>query len=115
MSTTILNRQKLCGLFELDASGTVLYFRVEDDESRDERGTGFVGLNFFEEVASFENAEEFRLRIDGFTRGSNRADSFNFTCRFNSRFVPVKVLLARLSGRANSARTKSILVHIRQA
>jgi hypothetical protein len=115
MSTTILSQSKLYGLFELDASGTVLYFRAENDEGESEKGVHITGLNFFEDGASFENVEDFRLRITGFMRGQGQADSFIFTCRFGSGSVLVKVLLARISERSNGNHTKSILVHIRQA
>jgi hypothetical protein len=114
MSTTLLDQQKLFGLFELDPAGTILYSRIEPD------GDGFgiapdvVGHNFFETVAPFENAEELRRRIANFTNGDGQADNFHFSCRFGNGSLLLKVLLARICERSNGKRTKSILVHIRK-
>jgi hypothetical protein len=114
INTAILNQQTLCGLFELDPAGTVLYSRMETDGRSSAAALDVAGHNFFDEVAPFENAEELRLRISSFTRGECQADNFQFTCRFNDDFLPVKVLLARIRERTNGRRTKSILVHIRK-
>jgi hypothetical protein len=102
---------QLLGLVELDPAGTVLYARLE----RDGEGRDLGGLNFFSEVAPFKNVEEFRRRIEGFASGKEPANSFNFICEFGDGLVPVRVLLARIRDRADGWRTKSILVHIRQA
>jgi hypothetical protein len=114
MSTSLLILQKPFGLFELDTTGTVLYSRVEPDG--DGRGVApdVSGLNFFDDVASFENAAELRHRIATFTDSEGQADSFHFTCLFDNGPLPVKVLLARIRERSNGRRTKSILVHIRK-
>jgi hypothetical protein len=101
---------QLLGLLELDPAGTVLYARLERDVRRD-----MSGMNFFSEVAPFKNVEEFRRRLEEFSKGKEQANSFNFTCDFEDDTVPVRVLVARIRERSNSERTKSILVHIRQA
>jgi hypothetical protein len=115
MKTSLLDQQKLFGLFELDPAGTVLYSRVEPDGHSSSTRTDVAGHNFFDEVAPFENVEEFRQHISDFTLSSGQADNFNFTCRMNDDSLPVRVLLARIRERSNGARTKSILVHIRKA
>jgi hypothetical protein len=116
MRTLIYNRQKLFGLYELDDAGLVLYSRIEADGS--ESGVRAVadaaGQNYFDEVAPFENVDEFRLLIANFTRGHRLADSFNFTCRLDDGPLPVRVLLARIRERTNGEQLKSILVHIRK-
>ena len=73
-----------------------------------------AGRNFFDEVASFENAEELRGRILDFTNSERQADNFHFTCLCDGGPLTVKVLLARIRERSNGSRTKSILVHIRK-
>lgn len=114
MNTSILDEQKLFGLFELDSAGTVLYSRIETDGRSSAAAPDVAGHNFFDEVAPFENAEELRQRISSFTHGEVQADNFQFTCQFNDAFLPVKVLLARIGERTNGNHTKSILVHIRK-
>jgi len=101
---------QLLGLVELDQAGTVLYARLEKDDVRRD----LSGLNFFSEVAPFKNVEEFRRRVEEFTSGRDRANSFNFTCDFEDGEVSVRVLIARIRERTSGERAKSILIHIRQ-
>jgi hypothetical protein len=115
MKTSLLDQQKLFGLFELDPAGTVLYSRAEPDGNPASTRPDVAGHNFFDEVAPFENVEEFRRHIADFTLSNGQADNFNFTCQMKNISLPVRVLLARIHERSNGARTKSILVHIRKA
>jgi hypothetical protein len=114
MSASLLNQQKLFGLFELDPLGTVLYSRIEPDDVNHEIAPNVAGHNFYEEVAPFDNTEEFRQLIRKFTHSDGQADSFRFTCQCDGGPLPVKVLLARICERSSGKRTKSILVHIRK-
>ncbi|MDX6693482.1 MAG: hypothetical protein QOF02_1085 [Blastocatellia bacterium] len=114
MSASLLDQQKLFGLFELDTAGTVLYSRIELDDGGDGITPDVAGRNFFNDIAPLENVEEFRRRISDFTRSEAQADSFHLSCRLSDGPLPVKVLLARICERSNGTRTKSILVHIRK-
>lgn len=115
MNTTLQSEQILYGLFELDPAGTVLYSRMETEgEARAARGADISGLNFYEQVASFENVEEFRQRVTQFTRGTSPADNFTFDCLYEGRALSIKVLLARMLERLEQNRAKSVLVHIRK-
>ena len=115
MSRFILPRQKLFGLLELDAAGTVLYSRIETEGGPDGSPSDVRGHNFYSEVAPFLNVEEFHYRLDTFDRGSEHANSFVFNCDYEDGAVPVRVLLARMSSRTNGDLTKSLLVHIKKA
>lgn len=110
MSFSLLTAQELFGLFELDALGKVLYYQM------DSAGTSpdMTGHNFYDEVAPFENVEEFRQCVTDFTLGAKAADSFDFDCQYDGSDYPVRVLLARISERVNLNNTKSVLVHIRR-
>ena len=110
MSALILTAPELLGLFELDDAGKVLYYRM------DSAGTSpdMTGHNFYDEVAPFENVEQFRQCVTDFTRGAKAADSFDFDCHYDGSDNPVRVLLARICERVNLNNTKSVLVHIRQ-
>lgn len=116
MSARLLAEQNLFGLFELDDAGTVLYSRIEPDgETRTVAPVPDVaGRNFYEEVAGFENVEEFRRRVTQFTLSASPADNFHFDCRYEDDALPVRVLLARIRERVDHERTKSVLVHIRR-
>jgi hypothetical protein len=114
MSCLILAPEKLFGLLELDAAGTVLYSRLEGDNKLSSLAANVAGLNFFSEVAPFLNIEEFHQRLDIFNRGNEQANSFVFNCDYEDGAVPVRVLLARIRDRLNDYRTKSLLVHIKR-
>jgi hypothetical protein len=114
MSATLLNEQKLFGLFELDPLGTVLYSRIEPEGQTSVEVPNVSGYNFFSEVAPFDNAEELRRRVSNFLNGDGQAENFHFTCQCDTGPLPVKVLLARIRERSSGKHTKSILVHIRK-
>lgn len=110
MSASLLTTQELLGLFELDAAGKVLYYRMDAASTSPD----MIGHNFYDEVAPFENVEEFRQCVTDFTQGAKAADSFDFDCRYEDSDHPVRVLLARICERVNRNVTKSVLVHIRR-
>lgn len=113
-TAALLTAQELLGLFELDAAGKVLYYRLDQSGEPGRRSLDMEGHNFYDEVAPFENVEEFRRCVAEFTRGAKAVDSFNFDCRYKGSDHPVRVLLARICERMNRNSTKSILVHFRQ-
>lgn len=110
MNDSTTPHPELLGLIELDQAGTVLYSRLE----RGGASPDINGRNFYSEVASFRNTEDFHRLIDDFAKGHAQTNGFNFTCDYDAGAVRVRVLLARIRERANGERTKSILVHIRQ-
>jgi len=114
MSVSLLTAEELTGLFELDDAGKVLYYRR--DSGREPSGTSadMAGHNFYDEVAPFQNVDEFRQCVSEFTRGAKAADSFDFNCRYEGFAHTVRVLLARIRERVDRNNTKSVLVHIRR-
>jgi DNA-binding response OmpR family regulator len=107
--------QKMYGLVELDQAGTVLYTRFEGDGAATFSARDFTGLNFYTQVAPFQNVGEFRQRLDDFSKGTLAAHSMDFTCVYADGPLPVRVLLARIRERSQHDATKSILVHFRSA
>ena len=114
MSVSLMTAQELLGLFELDDAGKVLYHRV--DAAGEPSGTSpdIVGHNFYNEIARFENVEEFRRCVTEFTRSATAADSFDFECRYAGSAHRVKVLLARICESVNRNNTKSVLVYLKR-
>ena len=110
MSAWLLTAQELLGLFELDDAGKVLYYRMDSAGMSPD----MTGHNFYDEVASFKNVEEFRRCVTDFTRGAKVADSFYFDCHYDRSDHPIRVLLARIRESVNRNNTKSVLVHIRR-
>jgi hypothetical protein len=114
MSIAMLTAQELFGLFELDAVGTVLYYRI-DPADPGAASPNAAGHNFYDEVVPFQNVEEFRDCVTQFTQGAMPADSFDFDCRYEDTAHPVKVLMARITEKLDLSNTKSVLVHFRRA
>jgi hypothetical protein len=114
MSVSLMTAQELLGLFELDDAGKVLYYRM--DSAGESRGTSpdILGHNFYNEVAGFENVEEFRQCVTEFTRSATAADSFEFECRYGGSAQRVKVLLARICESVNPNNMKSVLVYLKR-
>jgi hypothetical protein len=110
MTVSLATAQELLGLFELDAGGKVLYYRMDSADTSPD----LTGHNFYDEVAPFDNVAEFRRCVTDFTQGAKAADSFHFDCHYDGSNHAVRVLLARISERANRNSTKSVLVHIRR-
>lgn len=109
-----LTAQEILGLFELDRAGNVLYHRTDSAGEPSGTSTDIVGHNFYNEVAGFENIEEFRRCVTEFTGSATAADSFEFECRYGGFTHPVKVLLARICESVNRNNTKSVLVYLKR-
>lgn len=114
MSAHTLSRPALCGMFELDAAGTVLYSRAGADGPAGGPAPDLTGCNFFDEAADFSNAAELRRRVNLFRASRAAADSFNFTCEYDDGPAPVRILLARIRERADYDNTSSVLIHVRR-
>ena len=102
---------KLLGLFELDDEGKVLYCSLESPEGSMKREAAYEGSNFFTNVASFSNVDDFQRRFELFRVGDSRSNSFQLNCKYADCSQLVRVVMARLT--AESIPT-SYLVHFRR-
>lgn len=105
---------KVFGLFELDLMGTVMYSKVDSNYSSLNLPPSLIGLNFFDEVAPFQNSEEIRRRFRYFAKGSEAADKFTFTYDAEEHPVEVKVMLTQINEREYNGSEKFIIVDIRR-
>jgi hypothetical protein len=112
--TPVLTSKDLGALFELDVEGTVHYSKLRRNKELFETEPGVVGHNFFDEVAGFENVDEFRQRFRYFVKGSNSIENFNFDFRYEENAVPMRVMLVRISETESSENTRLIIVDIRK-
>ena len=83
------------GLFELNRDGTVLYSRFRLNNQLVNANSELVGHNFFDDVASFENARELRRIFNNFIKSNKFTDNFVFDCRFPEQVVRVRVMMVR--------------------
>lgn len=109
-----LTAQELLGLFELDDTGKVLYYRMDSAGELSGTSPNILGHNFYNEVAGFENVEEFRRCVTDFIGSATAADSFDFDCRYGGSAQRVKVLLARICESVNPNNMKSLLVYLKR-
>ena len=54
-----------------------------------------VGHNFFDEIASFENARDLHRIFKNFIKSNKFTDNFIFDCRFPEETVRVRVMMVR--------------------
>jgi len=92
----------------------VLYYRTDSASEPGGTSPDIVGRNFYNEVAHFENVDEFRRCVTEFISSTTAADSFDFECRYGDFAQRVKVLLARIRESVNRENTKSILVYLKR-
>lgn len=101
------------GLLELDANGTILYFKP-DSQSHFISASDIIGRNLFTDIAPIAEDREFQERIETFKQRHAPADSFHFTFQADQNCLAVKVLLARIHEQSVLGSTESILIHIRR-
>jgi photoactive yellow protein len=102
------------GLLELDANGTVLYYKPDRDNASVCSAADVIGRNLFTDVAPIAEDKEFQERIKTFRRRHAPADSFHFTFGSGQSYLAVKVLLARIHEQSVLGNTESILIHMRR-
>ena len=104
------------GLLELDADGTVLYYKPEQAEGRRAPGgADIVGKNLFAEVMRAANLRDLRDRLGDFCRGHDPARSFEFTFNSERASLPARVLLARTREHYAGVDRESFFVQITKA
>jgi len=95
IETAYAEGTKVFGLFELDDSGNVLYSRAHQPERRYSDSASSVGLDFFREVATFENRDDLRNHFRRFIASRNPADNFRFDCLFGEQTVTTRISMIR--------------------
>ena len=83
------------GLFELKNDGTVVYSRFRQNNRLINPNSELIGANFFEDIAGFENARDFRRLFNNFVKSNKFTDNFMFDCRFSNEIVRVRVMMVR--------------------
>ena len=109
-----LAAKDLGGLFELDPEGTVVYSKLRKNKEVFETEPSVVGHNFFDEVAAFENIDEFRNRFRYFVKGSSSIENFNFDFRYENSKIPARVMLVRVNETGFERHGNLIIVDIRK-
>lgn len=103
------------GLLELDADGTVLYFKPDGRDGQATRAEGIVGRNLFAEVIRAADGETLRDRLGDFWRGHDPTRSFELTFNSERDTLAARILLARTREQSEGRERESVFVYIRRA
>lgn len=114
MNVSKINQNNLFGVVELDSAGTIVYSNFEKEDET-EISEDVTGLNFYDEVAPFNNADELRNRIKTFNSGSSATAVLEFICKFEDGFLLVRILLAKVNDKSSVADKNFTLVQIKTA
>ncbi len=106
--------QKLFGLFELDSDGKIIYSRDFSKLGFAATNVALVGRNFFDEVAPFNNVEEFRRHFKYFVKSDQPTENFIFDCQYDGAVISVKVKISQVSEREFDERKNLFIVDIRE-
>lgn len=112
---SMLSSRDLCGLYEITQTGEILYSRVRQKNALLNLKPEIVGKNFFDEVLLFDNAADFRRRVESFWKMTENTQSFFFDLQFADSNLPIKVLLIRVSRFDRINIEKFIIVDIRKS
>lgn len=104
----------LCGIYEMDTAGTVLYHRSPNGSQTDAAAANLTGRNFFDELANVQNFGEFQRHFKYFISDSHPTNEFKISFRFRENVLESRVKLVRVSERENNRSSSVIIVDIRQ-
>jgi photoactive yellow protein len=110
-----MNEQHLAlplGLLELDARGTVIRYSPASEKSPEMRRQEVVGLNFFKDVAPFEEVSEFQKRFQTFMAQGESIQRFTSTFSSDCGQIKVQIVLARITEKSEAGRERLALVRI---
>ena len=103
------------GLLELDADGTVLYYKPDGRDAQPDAERAIVGRNLFADVMRAADCRDLRERLGEFWRGHDPTRSFDFTFNSERASLAARVLLARTREQTDGVERESVFVYIRRA
>ena len=115
MNKTVLsNTLDVCGFYELDTRGTVVYSRIKQDGKFEKSDGSRVGQDFFEEIFACQNSDALRRRFFNFITGKATTETFIFGCQIAEKIIPLRVLFVRVSEGSRERRDTLFYVDIKQ-
>lgn len=104
------------GLYELDDQGVVRYSRRRNGHGLDLFSSDdIVGMDFFRDVAKFDNRDLLRDHFRRFLRGTKSAENFTFDCIEGQQIVRSYVHMIRAQENAADRRSEIVIVDIKKA
>src|ERR1700712_3622448 len=90
-------REILCGFYELDAQGKILYARLNHDGKFERADDSVIGHDFFAEIFTCRNIDALQHRFQAFVTGKLTTENFTFNGNFSDRMIPFRVMLVRVA------------------
>lgn len=100
------------GLFELDASGTVIRYSPASETAPAFEARDIWGRNFFTEIAPVEQVVGFRLRFHSFMANGLAVERFTTTFAHGEQNIKVQIMLAHITEKSEDGRRRLALVRI---
>lgn len=114
-NVSLLNDLGICGFYELNAAGAVLYSRPKRDGKFVQPDRSLIGLDFFTDVFLCRNATDLRRRFLDFTGGKHSTETFMFGGQFSDVIVPLRVMFVCLTERNDGKREVRYYVDLKQS
>lgn len=106
-------RDVLCGFYELDAQGKVVYARLKHDGRFERADDSVIGRDFFAEIFTCRNSDTLRRHFQAFIDGRMTTEHFTFGGNFGERVLPFRIMLVRVAENNGTARKHLFFLDIK--
>jgi photoactive yellow protein len=100
------------GMFELNATGTIIHYSPANEERRQELAGKVVGRNFFDDFFYTSQVENLKSRFHAFMAHGTSVDRFTTTFPYHQESVKIQVVMAHLSEKTENGRERFALIRL---
>jgi photoactive yellow protein len=100
------------GMFELDATGTVVHYSAASEEKKDTLANNILGRNFFDELIAILQVEELKSRFLRFMADGTSVERFTISFPYNQENIKVQIVMAHLSEKTEKGRERFALIRL---
>jgi hypothetical protein len=100
------------GLFELDATGTVVYYDPQTGEKKNDSINNVVGRCFFDELIPATLVEDLRNRFLQFMSECNSVERFSLDFPHMQSSIKVDIMMTRLTERSGNEHKEFAIVRL---
>jgi photoactive yellow protein len=100
------------GMFELNATGTIIHYSPAMEVHREEFAGKVVGQNFFDDLSSISQVENLKSRFHAFMANGTSVDRFTLTFHYRQESIKIQVVMAHLSEKTENGRERFALIRL---
>jgi photoactive yellow protein len=100
------------GMFELDATGTIIHYSPANEERRAALAGKVVGRNFFDDFFAASQVENFESRFHAFMANGTSVDRFTITFPYQEESIKIQVVMAHLSEKTENGHERFALIRL---